>query len=237
MTRTMGSVTLAMVLAGGTASAQTPKPVPPAAPPATAAPTPPPPPPAAPPPPPAAAPAPVTAAAPPAAPAVAPQAAAKPVAPKPAPEMAQLGWLVGSWKCDGKAPAGALGPGTPAYDYKSKMTLKKDLKDFVISAEYEQVKNKVNPFGYRGKGFMSYDGMAKKFVVVGVDSGGNWYSETAEKDGDKLVSEGQGLMGGTKTVIRETFTKVGDKGLSWRGEIKPAGAKDWQTVGEDNCKK
>jgi hypothetical protein len=179
----------------------------------------------------------------PAAAAVAPVAAAptapppKPVAPKPAPELDQLAWLVGSWRCDGKAPAGALGPGSPAYDYKSKMTLKKDLKDFVLSADYEQAKTKANPLGYHGKGFMSYDGLAKKFVVVGVDSGGNWYSETAEKDGDKLISEGQGLMGGIKTTIRETFTKAGDRTMSWRGEIKPPGAKDWQTVGEDNCKR
>jgi hypothetical protein len=161
----------------------------------------------------------------------------KPVAPKPAPELDQLAWLVGSWRCDGKAPAGALGPGSPAYDYKSKMTLKKDLKDFVLSADYEQAKTKANPLGYHGKGFMSYDGLAKKFVVVGVDSGGNWYSETAEKDGDKLISEGQGLMGGIKTTIRETFIKAGDRTMSWRGEIKPPGAKDWQTVGEDNCKR
>ena len=117
------------------------------------------------------------------------------------------------------------------------MTLKKDLKDFVIASDYEQTKTKLNPFGYRGKGFMSYDGSLKKFVVVGVDSVGNWFSETAERDGDKLVSEGSGLMGGMKTIIRETFTKVGDKGLSWRGEIKLPGAKDWQTIGEDNCKK
>jgi hypothetical protein len=117
------------------------------------------------------------------------------------------------------------------------MTLKKDLKDFVIASEYEQTKNKINPFGYHGKGFISYDSAIKRFVVVGVDSAGNWFSETAERDGDKLVSEGQGLMGGVKTTLRETFTKVGDKGLSWRGEIKPPGAKDWQTIGEDNCKK
>ena len=117
------------------------------------------------------------------------------------------------------------------------MILKKDLKDFVISVDYEQAKTKTNPLGYHGKGFMSYDGVAKKFVVIGVDSGGNWFSETAEKDGDKLVSEGQGVMGGIKTTIRETFTKAGDKTMSWRGEIKPPGAKDWQTIGEDNCKR
>ena len=161
----------------------------------------------------------------------------KPVAPKPAPELEQVAWLVSNWRCDGKAPAGALGPGSPAYDYKSKMILKKDLKDFVISVDYEQAKSKANPLGYHGKGFMSYDGVAKKFVVIGVDSGGNWYSETAEKDGDKLVSEGQGVMGGIKTTIRETYTKAGDRTMSWRGEIKPPGAKDWQTIGEDNCKR
>jgi len=225
--RTTGQISLALLLGTGTAAAL-PKPG------ALAAPAAPPP----------AAAQPAAAAAPPAAsPAVAPVAAAQPapppktVAPKPAPELEQLAWLVSNWRCDGKAPAGALGPGSPAYDYKSKMILKKDLKDFVISVDYEQAKSKTNPFGYHGKGFMSYDGLAKKFVVVGVDSGGNWYSETAEKDGDKLVSEGQGVMGGIKTTIRETFTKAGDRTMSWRGEIKPPGAKDWQTIGEDNCKR
>src|SRR5436190_140308 len=131
--RTTGQISLALLLGSGMAAAQAPKPVAPSAPAVAAAP-----PPAAP-----------VAAQP--APAAAPTTTApKPVAPKPAPELDQLAWLVGNWRCDGKAPAGALGPGSPAYDYKSKMTLKKDLKDFVLSADYEQAKTKANPLGYHG---------------------------------------------------------------------------------------
>jgi hypothetical protein len=218
MTMIWGRITLAMLFGAGPTFLQAPRP-------ATA---------------PVAAPAAAPAAPAPAVPAaVAPPTtpAAPPVAAKPAPELAQISWILGSWRCDGKAPAGALGPGSPPYDYKSRMTLKKDLKDFVISSDYEQAKAKANPIGYHSKGFMTYDGSSRRFVVVGVDSGGSSFSETAERDGDKLVAEGQGQLRGLKTTIRDTFTKVGDRGLSWRGEIKPPGAADWQTMGEDNCKR
>lgn len=145
--------------------------------------------------------------------------------------------MLGSWRCDGKAPAGALGPNSPAYDYKSKITLKKDLKDFAIAAEYQQKKSKVNPAGHHGKGLITYDALQGRFVVMGVDSTGGWYTETGGPEGDKMISEGQAVMGGKKMTLRETFTKTGDKTMSWRGEVKTPGAADWQTIGEDNCKK
>jgi hypothetical protein len=211
--RTTGQISLVMLLGSGIAAAQPSKAALPfAAAPAPSSVSPPPP----------------------AAPAAPP---AKPAPPQPAPELAQVAWLLGAWRCDGKAPAGALFPGSPAYDYKSRMTLKKDLKDFVVSVDYEQLKTKVNPLGYRARGFMGYDSLVKKFYVFGVDSSGNWFHEAGEKDGDKLVAEGQGVMGGIKATIRETFTKEGDRAMTWRGEVKPPGAADWQTVGEDNCKR
>jgi hypothetical protein len=211
--RTTGQISLAMLLGSGIAAAQPSKaalPFAASAPPSSITPV---------------------------APTPGPAPAAKPTPPKPAPELAHLAWLLGAWRCDGKAPAGALGPGSPAYDYKSRMTLKKDLKDFVVSLDYEQLKTKVNPLGYHARGLMGYDTLAKKFYVFGVDSAGNWFHETGEQDGDKLASEGQGVMGGIKTTIRETFTKEGDRAMTWRGEVKTPGAADWQTVGEDNCKR
>ena len=112
------------------------------------------------------------------------------------------------------------------------------MNNFAISAEYQQRKTKVNPAGYHAKGLITYDGAQKKFVVMGVDSTGGFFNESGGPDGpDKLVSEGQATMAGQKMTIRETFTKTGDKTISWRGEVKTPGAKDWQTVGEDNCKK
>src|SRR5437773_2287707 len=55
--------------------------------------------------------------------------------PKPAPELEETKWMLGTWRCEGKAPAGAMGPSSPAFDYKSKMTVKKDMNNFALAVE------------------------------------------------------------------------------------------------------
>ena len=207
---------------------------------------PPPPPPAAlPAPKPAAAPAPAAAAKPAAAPA--PAAAAKPVAPaapavaatppppapKPAAELDQLKMFEGTWRCDGKQPAGPMGP---EQVYKSSFKGKKDVDSFWLAFEYSQKKSKVHNMPITAKGFLGYDPAAKKYVTMGVDNMGGSISESSSGwEGDKLVFSGDGQMGGQKISFRETYTKKSDKEMTWSGEMKMG--KDWIPVGTDTCKR
>jgi hypothetical protein len=168
-------------------------------------------------------------------PAAAPVAAAPPPppAPKPAVELDQLKFFETTWKCEGKQPAGPFGP---EQTYKSSFKGKKDVDNFWLAFEYGQKKTKTHPLPIAAKGFMGYDPSTKKYVTTGVDNMGGFISETSTGwEGDKLVFAGDGQMGGQKISFRETYTKKGDKAMTWNGEMKMG--KDWIPVGTDECKK
>ncbi len=176
--------------------------------------------------------APAPAAAKPAAP-VAAAAPPPPPAPKPAAELDQLKMFEGTWKCDGKQPAGPMGP---EQVYKSTFKGKKDVENFWLAFEYSQKKSKVHTMPISAKGYLGYDPAAKKYVTLGVDNMGGSMSETSPGwEADKLTFSGDGQMGGQKISFRETYTKTGDKAMVWSGEMKMG--KDWIPVGTDTCKK
>lgn len=165
--------------------------------------------------------------------AAAPVPAAVPVAPKPATELDQMKVLEGTWRCDGRAPAG---PGGPEHAYKSTWKFKRDLDNFWWAAEYQQVKAKNNPAPMKARGYMTYDPGAKGFVMLGVDNMGGTSSETTPGwTGDSVTLAGDASQGGRKIPFREVITKNGEREFTWRGEMK-VGA-DWVTLGEDRCKK
>ncbi len=179
-----------------------------------------------------AAPAATRAAAPTAAAPTAPVAAA-PAGPKPATELEQMKVLEGSWRCDGRAPAG---PSGPEHAYKSTWRFKRDLDNFWWAAEYQQVKAKTNPMPMKARGYLTYDPSSKGFVMLGVDNMGGTSSEsTSGWSGDSVTLAGDASMGGRKIPFREVITKHGDREFTWRGEMR-MGA-DWVTLGEDRCKK
>jgi hypothetical protein len=165
--------------------------------------------------------------------AAAPAAAPAPAAPKPAAELDQLKSLEGTWRCDGKQPAGPFGP---EQDYKSSFKVKKDIDNFWIGFEYAQKKSKAHAMPVMAKGYLGYDPSAKKYVTMGVDNmGGSITESSVGWEGDKLVFAGDGQMGGQKVSFRETYQKKGDKEMVWTGEMKMG--KDWIAVGSDSCKK
>ncbi|MES1209457.1 MAG: DUF1579 family protein [Pseudomonadota bacterium] len=156
-----------------------------------------------------------------------------PPAPKPAAELDQLKVFEGSWRCEGKQPAGPFGP---EQEYKSSFKGKKDIDNFWIAIEYDQKKSKAHPMPIKARGFLGYDPAAKKYVTIGADNTGGWISESSSGwEGDKLVFSGDGSMGGQKVSFRETYTKKGEKEMTWTGEMKMG--KDWISVGSDSCKK
>jgi hypothetical protein len=165
-----------------------------------------------------------------AAPAETPSPAA---APQPAAELDQLKFFDGNWRCEGKVPAGPMGP---EHAYKSTFKVKKDLDGFWYVAEYEQRKTKENPNPIKARVFFAYDISGRKFVLAGFDNEGGMLTETSTGwEGDKMIAAGDGTAMGQKVGFRETFTKKGDREMTWLGEMKMG--KDWMVVGSDTCKK
>jgi hypothetical protein len=165
--------------------------------------------------------------------AAAPAAPPPPPTPKPAAELDQLKMFEATWRCEGKQPAGPMGP---EQDYKSTFKGKKDVESFWISFEYSQKKSKAHALPIIAKGYLGYDPAAKKYVTLGVDNMGGSVTESSPGwEADKLTFTGDGQMGGQKISFRETYTKKGDKEMIWSGEMKMG--KDWIPVGTDTCKK
>ena len=165
--------------------------------------------------------------------AAAPAAPPPPPAPKPAAELEQLKMFEATWRCEGKQPAGPMGP---EQDYKSTFKGKKDVESFWISFEYSQKKSKAHAMPVMAKGYLGYDPAAKKYVSLGVDNMGGSVTESSPGwEADKLTFTGDGQMGGQKISFRETYTKKSDKEMIWSGEMKMG--KDWIPVGTDTCKK
>ena len=154
-------------------------------------------------------------------------------APKPSSELDQLKYLEGNWRCDGKVPAGPMGP---EHAYKATFKVKKDLDGFWYVAEYEQRKTKENPLPIRARVTFGYDGGAKKYVLNAFDNVGGMMTETSSGwEGERLIAAGDGTALGQRVAFRETFTKKGERELAWLGEMKMG--KDWMVVGSDTCKR
>jgi hypothetical protein len=163
-------------------------------------------------------------------------AAPKPMAgpPKPAPEMKQLDFFMGTWKCDGKMNAV---PGIGAeHAMKSTATGKSDLDGFWVSVRVEEKKTKDSPLPIKGNFNMTYDAAAKKFEGLWNDNFGGWGHATSPGwEGDKIAFTGDMFMMGQKMGSRDSFTKKGDKEMVHTGEMQQGGK--WTQIMEETCKK
>ena len=152
---------------------------------------------------------------------------------KPAPEMKQLDYFTGTWKCDGKALASPMGPEHPM---KTTATGKTDLDGFWVIVRIEEKKTKESPMPIKGNFSMTYDAALKKFQGVWVDNFGGWGpSSSTGWEGDKITFAGEAYMMGQKMGSRDTFTKKGEKELLHTADMQVGGK--WTPMLEETCKK
>ena len=167
------------------------------------------------------------------APAAAP--AAPPPPPTPAPELTAFAKnFEGSWKCESKFPAGAMGPGSPESSGKSTVSIKKDLNGFWYKGLYEIKKSKTMP-GMKAQFSMGYDPGSKQVLLTGTDNMGSGWFAGGPIQGDSVTTVGDMFMMGMKSKVRESMSKKSDKEVFHKLEIDMG--KGFQTVGEDTCKK
>jgi hypothetical protein len=155
--------------------------------------------------------------------------------PKPAAELSQLDWLKGTWRCDGTAPEGSMGPGSPAQKYKSSFKFGSTLDGFWSQLQYEQKKSKTHPVAVKAQGMINWDASQGKFLAWGFDSMGGVSVVTATVNDGGWSANGEQIMGGKRIPYRESITKKGDKEMVAKGEWKMG--PEWSTLFEDTCKK
>ena len=182
-------------------------------------------------------------------PAVAPAGGAKPVAPapapaapaaaalpaqKPAPELDQLKFLMGRWRCDGKQFGSPLFG--PEHAFKATAENKPAVDNFWDQYTYEEKKSKEH-HGVKVSGFWGWDQGAKKLVRVGASNAGDWDVGSAPGlEGDKIVWTGDFSGAAGRMGYRHTFTKKSDKEWSHTLEIKDPSGK-FVPVSEVDCKR
>ena len=131
-------------------------------------------------------------------------APAKMEMPKPPDEMKVEQWFVGTWNCKGMQHAGPMGP---EMKTSSRIEMKMELAGFWL-----QVKGSAQAGPMKGKelfeGFATYEG--GQHVRYDFDMGGMARLTTKGWDGDKMVFEGDRMMGGQKQTLKHTITKKGN---------------------------
>jgi hypothetical protein len=154
-----------------------------------------------------------------------------PAAPKPPAEMAQLKFFEGRWACSGTVQATPFGA---AGSISGTAKIEDDLSGFWQSGNVKVTAPGMPPM--EGKFHTTWDLGAKAYVMFWVDNMGGWSRSTASGwDGDKLVYNGEGAMGGQKMVGRDTFAKGSDGSLRHSWEMQIDGK--WVPVGDETCRR
>jgi len=153
-------------------------------------------------------------------------------APKPAPELAQLKYFLGTWHCEGEVPASPMGP---AHKSRATVVTRLDLDGFWYSGTVREEKTAATPRAMTGMFHETYDPGKKQFVMLWVDNYGGWSTETSPGwEGDKIAYSGEATMGGEKSPVRDTFTKKSATELVHSYEMTMGGQK---IAGDETCKK
>lgn len=154
--------------------------------------------------------------------------------PKPAPEMAQLDYFVGTWNCQGKSLPSPFGP---AGDLKGSVQVTKDLNGFWQSGTVKASMPGAAPsMPFEGRFHVTYDPGAKGFVMLWVDNMGGWSQSRANGwKGDTLVYDGESHMGPQTFKSRDTFVRSGAGSMKHTWEASVNGK--WMTLGEETCQK
>jgi hypothetical protein len=144
--------------------------------------------------------------------------------------------FVGTWKCETKFAAGAMGPGSPEANAKSTVKFSKDLNGFFYRGDYEIKKQKGFDMPMKGTFYIGWDPGTQEIITTGVDTAGGLGTGAGKITGDTATYTGESRMMGMKMKTRETMgMKPGGKEGFHKIEIDMG--KGFMPMGEDNCKK
>jgi hypothetical protein len=162
-------------------------------------------------------------------------AAAPPAAgPKPPPELEQLRFLRGRWRCTGLQLASALYG--PEHRFVATAESKAAVDGFWDQFSYEELRSKEH-HGYKALGLWGWDKNGKRLVRTAATNVGDWDSGTAPGlEGDKIVWSGEVVGSLGRTSYRHTITKKTDREWSQTLELRDATGK-YVPINEVTCKR
>jgi hypothetical protein len=153
--------------------------------------------------------------------------------PRPAPEMANLKYFAGTWKCTGDSPAGPFGP---AHKTQSSLTLKSDLDGFWYAGSMAEMKTASNPHPVKGMLHIGYDAGAKQYVQLWIDNFGSRSVEMSPGwEGDTIAFTGEQDVMGEKATAKDTLTKKGANEFTHKFELTMKGEN--HVIVDETCKR
>lgn len=162
-----------------------------------------------------------------------PVAATSPAPRTPAPEMAQLGFFVGSFACKGETDAT---PMSAPHPISRTITGRMDLDDFWLFMRFEDKRTTENPTPIRGNWQLIYDAKAKNFAAVWTDNLGRWFPQTSSGwEGDTIAFTGDFVLDDKKGTVRDTFIKKSDRDMVMRVDVQTDGV--WRRFFQLDCRK
>jgi hypothetical protein len=166
--------------------------------------------------------------------AAAPGAPTHPTPPKPSAELEKLKLFTGEWKCDGKMPAGPMGP---AHDFKATMSVRPDVDSYWYAVRWSEVKSAQHP-QFKAFGYVGYDESQKQFVRLFAASFGSYeIAKSLGWEGERMVWSGElnNSPAAPKVPFRHTFTQKGKGQLEVTFEMQLNG--QWTQTQSATCRK
>jgi len=156
-----------------------------------------------------------------------------PKAPRPAPEMAQLAFFVGTVACDGESRATPLmGP----HPIKRTITGRMDLDGFWLFMRFDDDATVENPTPIRGNWQLIHDRKAANFVAIWTDNLGRWFPQTSPGwAGDTIAFTGEFLLNDRKAAVRDIFTRTGENEMKMTVQLETDG--HWAPLLDLMCRK
>jgi hypothetical protein len=156
-------------------------------------------------------------------------------APQPAPEMSQLKFFAGTFKCNGHALPSTVNPGG-RRPIERTITSKMDLDNFFLFMRMDDEKTSENPKPIRGNWQLTYDSRNKNFVAIWTDNLGRWFPQTSvgwEKD--VIAFTGEFVLDNKKGVVRDTLTKKSEREMTFAVDLQSGSS--WVRFIELDCRK
>ena len=140
----------------------------------------------------------------------------------------------GSWKCDTKFAAGAMGPGSQLVRARTEITIKREFGGVSWHGEFKLAKTTTTS-ATSGVFQIGYAASTKQATFLSYDSVGSAMMGAGTISGDSVTFAEEGFLKGGKVKVRETLAAKGPKRLYHKVEIEQG--KGYQVMAEDTCVK
>jgi Protein of unknown function (DUF1579) len=151
--------------------------------------------------------------------------------PQPSPELRQLGFFVGTFRCKGEA---FKTPMSEPHPVERTIAGKMDLDGFWLFMRFDDMASATNPMPIRGNWQLAHNARERNFVALWTDNLGRWFPQTsAGWEGDSIAFTGEFTLNDQKGVVRDSFTRKSEREMIMTVDIPHDG--DWMPLLKFDC--